>query len=47
MGWAGELVPVQYLAEGSYHLTVSEIWTESTNVTRRTIEAQWLGRSDS
>jgi hypothetical protein len=44
MGWAGDAVLVQYLAEGSYHLTAREIWMEASNVTRRTIDAQWLGR---
>lgn len=42
--WAGDVVLVQYLAEGSYHLTARELWTEAANVTRRKIEAQWLGR---
>jgi hypothetical protein len=42
--WSADGVLVQYLGEGSYHLTAREIWTEALNVTRRKLEPQWLGR---
>lgn len=46
LAWTDQHVQVQILWEISYYRGAREFWVRADRVTRRTIEPQWIGRSD-
>ncbi len=45
LAWTGRHVLVQVLWRMSYYQAAREFWVEATQVDRRQIEPQWIGRS--
>jgi hypothetical protein len=45
LAWTAQHVQVQLLWELSYYRGAREFWVDADQITRRTIEPQWLGRS--
>lgn len=46
LAWTDQHVQVQVLWEISYYHGARDFWVNADQVTRRTIDAQWLGRPE-